>query len=65
MAYIYNQETGEFEDIPDDKPTSGSSGSDSDSGNNRNWLKIAGCIALTILGAIFVATTGETRSSND
>ena len=63
MAYIYNQETGEFADIPDDKPTSGSSGSDS--GNNRNWLKIAGCIALTILGAIFVATTGETLSSND
>lgn len=60
MAYIYNPETGNFENLPDNKPFSGgSSGADQDSGKVKKWLKIAGGIAATALSVILVATTGE------
>ena len=66
MAYIYNPETGNFENLPDKKPSSGgSSGTDPDSGKVKKWLKIAGGIAATALSVILVATTGENYFHND
>lgn len=58
MAYKYNEITGNFEEIPDGSSGSGSSGQDPHSHNWKKWLKIAGKIALPVVGVVLVAVTG-------
>ena len=59
MAYIYNENTGEFEKTPGNPSAPGSPGQDSPPGGDwKKWLKIAGKIALPVLSVVLVAVTG-------